>query len=133
MGSFAPLIVIGALLLVMVFFSNRNKAKRAAADVERRNSLVVGTRVMTTAGLHGTITAIGADNDGGTADTVQLEIAPGVEVEWALAAVREAPKHIALEPIADSTGLPEVTDPTAGTVSGGPVRMVKPKGRTGER
>ncbi len=130
MGSFAPLIVIGALLLVMVFFSNRSKAKRAAADVERRNSLVVGTRVMTTAGLHGTITAIGEDNDGSTADTVQLEIAPGVEVEWALAAVREAPKHVVLEPTVETT---EVVDPTAGATAGGPVRMVKPKGRTGER
>lgn len=135
MGSFAPLIVIGALLLVMVYFSNRSKAKRAAADVERRQAMVVGTHVMTTAGMHGTITAVDPDNDGSQADTVTLEIAPGVEVVWALAAVREAPQRIAVEPTADAVDPTATLDDapmpqTAG--SGTPVRMVKPKGRSAE-
>jgi preprotein translocase subunit YajC len=133
--NIVPLLVIGALLLVMVFFSNRSKAKRAAADVERRKAMVVGTHVMTTSGMHGTITAVDPENDGGQADTVTLEIAPGVEVVWALAAVREAPQRIAAPAIESTeTGTaPEVTDPTADTPPVGPVRMVKPKGRTGER
>jgi preprotein translocase subunit YajC len=129
MGQYAPLLIIGALLLVMVVMSNRNKAKRAAADVERRNAMVVGTRVMTTAGMYGTITAVNPDNDGSQADTVTLEIAPGVAVDWALAAVREAPERVATPPSVETT---EVVDPTADG-SDGPVRMVKPKGRTGER
>jgi preprotein translocase subunit YajC len=132
MGQYAPLIIIGALLLVMVWFSNKNKAKRAAADAERRRNMVVGTRVMTTSGMYGTITAVDPGNDGGQADTVTLEIAPGVDVQWALAAVREAPERVVADPApldrADDT--PEVIDPTA---EGGPVRMVKPKGRAGER
>ena len=133
MGSFAPLIVIGALLLVMVYFSNRSKAKRAAADVERRQAMVVGTHVMTTAGMHGTITAVDPDNDGSQADTVTLEIAPGVEVVWALAAVREAPQRV--EPTADLVDPTDTLDdaPTPQTAgSGTPVRMVKPKGRAVE-
>jgi preprotein translocase subunit YajC len=45
-------------------------------------SLVPGARVMTTSGLHGTITAV-AD------DTIELEIAPGLRTTWVRAAVRE--------------------------------------------
>ncbi|MHA3702932.1 preprotein translocase subunit YajC [Jatrophihabitans sp. YIM 134969] len=133
MGQYAPLIIIGALLLVMVVMSNRNKAKKAAADVERRNSLVPGTRAMTTSGMYGTITAVNPENDGSQADTVTLEIAPGVAVDWALAAVREAPQRIAPLTATDpSDANGEVVDPTAEPVDG-PVRMVKPKGRAGER
>ena len=47
-----------------------------------RASLAVGQRVMTTSGLHGTVSEID-DAD----DTVLLEIAPGVQVRWAAAAV----------------------------------------------
>lgn len=132
MGQYAPLLVIGALLLAMVYFSNRSKAKRAAADVERRQAMVVGTRIMTTSGMHGTITAINPENDGSQADTVTVSIAPGVEVEWALAAVREAPQHVVLPP-ADSEIVDPTLDPTAERSPDGPVRMVKPKGRAGER
>ena len=128
MGQYAPIIIIGALLLVMVFMSNRNKAKKAAADVERRNSIVVGTRVMTTSGMYGTIVSVDGGNDGGQADNVVLEIAPGVNVQWALAAVRQAPERVVDEP----ERVPEALDPTADDTSGG-VRMVKPKGRAAER
>ncbi len=47
-----------------------------------QNSIVPGSRVMTTSGLHGTVTAV-AD------DTIELEIAPGVHTTWIRAAVRE--------------------------------------------
>ena len=130
--SFAPLLVIGALLVVMLFLSNRTKTKKVAADAERRQKMVAGTAVMTTSGLHGTITAIDPANDGSPADAVTLRIAPGVEVRWALAAVREAPERVVAAPV-DATSDLEVTDPTAGPVTGGPVRLVKPKGRAAER
>ena len=131
MGQYAPLIIIGALLLVMVVMSNRNKAKRAAADVERRSAMVPGTRVMTTSGMHGTITAVDPENDGGTADKVTIEIAPGVAVDWALAAIREAPSRVVVDPAPVVGPAAEVTDPTAGDT--GQVRLVKPKGRAVER
>ena len=59
------------------------KQKRvAAATRQMHDSLVPGARVMTTSGLHGTVTAI-AD------DTIELEIAPGLRTTWVRAAVRE--------------------------------------------
>ena len=59
------------------------KQKRvAAATKQMHESLVPGARVMTTSGLHGTVTAI-AD------DTIELEIAPGLRTTWVRAAVRE--------------------------------------------
>ena len=130
MGQYAPLIIIGALLLVMVFMSNRNKAKRAAADVERRQAMVVGTRVMTTSGMYGTITSVDPGNDGSPADSVVIEIAPGVNVQWALAAVREAPDRVVVDPAPPAS---ETIDPTADDAPGTGVRMVKPKGRAAER
>lgn len=129
MGQYAPLVIIGALLLVMVFMSNKNKQKRAAADVERRKGIVVGTRVMTTSGMYGTITAVDPTNDGGQADSVTLEIAPGVEVQWALAAVREAPERV----VVDAAPAAEAIDPTADASPANGVRLVKPKGRAAER
>src|SRR6478735_2955833 len=67
----------------MLFFAQRNRQKAAAA--QRRATIGVGTDVMTTAGLYGTVTAINAEED-----TVLLSIAPGVEVKFAFAALRDA-------------------------------------------
>ena len=50
-----------------------------------QDSLTVGTPVMTTAGIHGTVAAIG---DG----TVDVEIAPGVVVTFARPAILEVRK-----------------------------------------
>lgn len=142
MGQYAPLVIIGALLLVMVFMSNRNKAKRAAADVERRKAIVVGTRVMTTSGMYGTITSVDPANDGSPADSVTLEIAPGVDVQWALAAVREAPERVvAVDPAPpaaetidhEPTDHGLLQDRASDDAPATGVRMVKPKGRAAER
>ena len=76
-----PVLMFGALGLMMYF--GMRKQKRQVAEVKRlQETLVVGTRVMTTSGLHGTISAV-AD------DTIELEIAPGVRTTWIRAAVRE--------------------------------------------
>ena len=69
-----------------------------AACLRAHKAMVVGTRVMTTSGMYGTITSVDAGNDGGQADSVVIEIAPGVEVQWALAAVREAPERVVADP-----------------------------------
>lgn len=47
-----------------------------------QDSLRIGDRVMTTAGLHATVAAL-AD------DTVDLEIAPGVVTTWSRLVIRE--------------------------------------------
>ena len=79
-----PLIILAVLVLGMLFFAQRNRQKAAAAEVQRRATIGVGTDVMTTAGLYGTVTAINAEDD-----TVLLSSAPGVEVKFAFAALRD--------------------------------------------
>lgn len=76
-----PLVLIGALV-VMMYFSSKKRKKMAADDKSMKDSIVPGTRIMTTSGLYATVTAM-AD------DTVELEIAPGVRTTWVKAAIRE--------------------------------------------
>lgn len=66
----------------LMYFSMKKQKRTAAATKQMHDSLVPGARVMTTSGLHGTVTAI-AD------DTIELEIAPGLRTTWVRAAVRE--------------------------------------------
>lgn len=76
-------VVILVLLVGMLFLSMRNRRRQAAAEAERVQLIDVGTEVMTTSGLYGTVVAKHEDG------TVLLAIAPGVEVKWALAALRD--------------------------------------------
>lgn len=75
-------VVMFAGLGALMFFSMKKQKKAAAATKQMHESLVPGARVMTTSGLHGTVTAV-AD------DTIELEIAPGLRTTWVRAAVRE--------------------------------------------
>lgn len=74
-------VLLGALLLVSV----RNRRRAMAEEVVRAGRIGVGTEVMTTSGLYGTVVA--KHDDG----TVLLSVAPGIEVRWAAAALRDAP------------------------------------------
>ena len=82
MQNFTLLILMFGLVGVMMVFSSRNKKKMALKAQELQAAIVPGTRVMTTSGMHATVTAV-AD------DTIELEIAPGVYTTWIRAAVRE--------------------------------------------
>lgn len=79
-----PYLIIFALLAVFVSISLRNRRRQMAEDMVRTSRIDVGTEVMTTSGLYGTVVA--RHDDG----TVILSIAPGVEVKWAIAALRDA-------------------------------------------
>jgi preprotein translocase subunit YajC len=68
----------------MVLFSVRNRRRQVAEEMVRVSRIDVGTDVMTTSGLYGTVVAKHDDA------TVLLNIAPGVEVKWAAAALRDA-------------------------------------------
>ena len=83
MTELFPLLLLAALLVAMMVFSRRNKQRIAAADALRRERITTGTDVMTTSGLYGTVVSVNSDG------TVLLSIAPGVEVRWTLAALRE--------------------------------------------
>lgn len=82
MQNYSLLILMFGLVAVMMVFSSRNKKKMAAKAQELQAAIIPGTRVMTTSGMHATVTAV-AD------DTIELEIAPGVYTTWIRAAVRE--------------------------------------------
>ena len=76
---FLPLLII---LGAFMFFASRRQKKAMQATIDLHNSLQIGDRVHTTSGLQGTITAI-------SDDTVDLEIAPGVNTTWMKLAVRD--------------------------------------------
>ena len=76
---FLPLlIVMGAFM----FFASRRQRKAMQATIDLHESLRVGDRVHTTAGLEATIVGI-------TDDSVELMIAPGVVTTWMKLAVRD--------------------------------------------
>lgn len=83
MKSAIPFIVLALLLLAMLLFARRNRERAAAQQAQLRERITFGTEVMTTSGLYGTVTGLNPD------DTVQLTIAPGIEVKWATAALRD--------------------------------------------
>jgi preprotein translocase subunit YajC len=139
-----PLLLLAALFVAMVVFSRRKQQRVAAADAARRERVTTGTDVMTTSGLYGTVVAV---NDDGT---VLLSIAPGVEVRWTIAALREVdelPEQYR-EPIAGelpqqsgqvqqpgkSLQAPSGTDaPAAESPSSTPQRAVGPSSRRPRR
>jgi preprotein translocase subunit YajC len=82
--TFVPYLIVIVLLGGLMLVSQRNRRRQAAAQFERVSQLDVGAEVMTTSGLYGTV--VQRNDDG----TVLLAIAPGVEVKWALAALRDA-------------------------------------------
>jgi preprotein translocase subunit YajC len=75
-------VLMFAALGAMMYFGMRKQKRQVAATQRMQEQLVPGTRVMTTSGLHGEVTAV-AD------DTIELEVAPGVRTTWVRAAVRE--------------------------------------------
>jgi preprotein translocase subunit YajC len=74
------IIFFGLLIAGLYFLAIRPQRKRAQALAKVRSELAVGTRVMTTAGIHATVSEL----DG---DTVLLELAPGVRVRFATQSV----------------------------------------------
>lgn len=79
-GSFTPLLLIVLLFGVMYFLMIRPQQKRRREAMAMQNSLGPGDRIVTIGGLHGTVVGV-AD------DIVTLEVAPGVEVQFARPAI----------------------------------------------
>jgi preprotein translocase subunit YajC len=79
MTLFLPLIII---LGAFMFFASRRQKKAMQAQIDLHDSLKVGDRIHTTAGIEGTIKGV-------TDDTIELEIAPGVVTTWLKLAVRD--------------------------------------------
>jgi preprotein translocase subunit YajC len=73
--AFFAILALGLYLLLI-----RPQRSRAKAMAEVRAGIAVGARVMTTAGIHATVVEV-------EDETVLLEVAPGVHVRFATAAV----------------------------------------------
>lgn len=82
MEQYFPIIVLGLLAVLLFVLPARQRKRMQAQTQAMQDSLTIGTPVMTTSGLHGTVAALGER-------TVDLEIAPGVVVTFARPAVME--------------------------------------------
>jgi preprotein translocase subunit YajC len=82
-NSLLPFFVFLVVIVGLLLFSARARRRQAQAQLERAERISVGSEVMTTSGLYGTVVARNDD------ETVLLSIAPGIEVKWALAALRD--------------------------------------------
>jgi preprotein translocase subunit YajC len=82
-SSLITLILFIVVVFGLLAFAARARRRQAQTQLERAKRIGVGSEVMTTSGLYGTVVARNDD------ETVLLSIAPGVEVKWALPALRD--------------------------------------------
>lgn len=108
MNALLPLILLAVVFLLLVVVPARRQMRTARAAQAMRAALTVDTEVMTTSGLHGRVVQL----DERTAD---LEIAPGVVVTFARAAIGEVlsgttPDQAIDQGIGEATTEGEITD-----------------------
>ena len=106
-----PLVILVLAFVLLIVLPARQRKKVQEQQRTLQESLTPGTPVMTTAGLHGTVAALGEG-------TVDLEIAPGVVVTFARQAILEIRKPAVADPATDGTVFPG--DDANGTADGGP-------------
>ena len=94
-----PLVILVLAFVLLIVVPARQRKKVQEQQRVLQESLTPGTPVMTTAGLHGTVAALGEG-------TVDLEIAPGVVVTFARQAVLEIRTPAVAGPAADGPVLP---------------------------
>lgn len=82
MESLLPILLIGLAFLLLFVLPARQRKKVAERQTTLQESLSVGTPVLLTCGLHGTVAALNADS-------LDVEIAPGTVVRFARPAVLE--------------------------------------------
>jgi preprotein translocase subunit YajC len=105
-----PLLILVVLAFVVLFvLPSRQRKKVQAKAQSMQNSLTIGTPVMLTSGIHGTIAGLGDT-------TVDVEISPGVVMTVARPAIMEVRTPAADAPDTTS-GAPgdgdgDSTDPT---------------------
>ena len=80
--EYFPLIMLAVLAVLLFVLPARQRKKMQEQAAAMQASLSIGTPVMTTSGLHGTVAGL-ADT------TIDLEIAPGVVVTFARQAILE--------------------------------------------
>ena len=87
-GGMIQLVLMGGIILVFWLFMIRPQAKKAKDQKKFVENMQKGDKVVTIAGIHGSINKINEDN------TIQLEVSPGsylkiekssISMEWSLA------------------------------------------------
>lgn len=93
-GGSVQLLMMGAIMLVFWLFMIRPQAKKAKMQKNFINELKKGDKIVTIAGIHGTVYKINDDNA-----TLQLEVNPGsyikieksaISLEWSQALNKQA-------------------------------------------
>ncbi|MFU8854368.1 preprotein translocase subunit YajC [Micromonospora sp. SL1-18] len=79
-GSLTPILMIALLFGVMYFMMIRPQQKRRRDAEQMQSALAPGDEVVTIGGLYGTVSSV--DDE-----TVQLEVAPGVQTRYARPAI----------------------------------------------
>jgi preprotein translocase subunit YajC len=86
------MVVLGGMILVFWLFMIRPQAKKAKVAKQFQENLQKGAKVVTIAGIHGTVNKINEDN------TILLETSPGsyikieksaISIEWSQQANKE--------------------------------------------
>jgi preprotein translocase subunit YajC len=80
--QFFPFILLAIALVVLIVLPARQRKAMQAKAQTLQESLTVGTPIMMTSGMHGTVAGLGEG-------TVDVEITPGVVVTFVRAAVLE--------------------------------------------
>lgn len=85
-GGTMQLFMMGAIILVFWLFMIRPQAKKAKQQKEFINNIKKGDKIVTIAGIHGTVNKVNDDNT-----TIQMEVSPGsyikiersaISLEW---------------------------------------------------
>src|SRR3978361_1312027 len=100
MQQYFPLILIVLAVLLLFVLPSRQRKRAAAQAQTLQESLVPGTPVMTTSGIHGTVARLGEG-------TIDLEIAPGVVATFERRAILQV-----RQPVVEAPATPEI-DPEA--------------------
>ena len=95
-GSTSTLIMMGLMILVFWMFMIRPQAKKAKQQKQFINNMQKGDKIVTIAGIHGTINKV---NDDGT---IQLETSPGSYIKIEKSAVSLEWSNNVNKPAADS-------------------------------
>jgi preprotein translocase subunit YajC len=111
----AALIYLAILVVAFFFLIVLPQRRRMSAHRALVDAMAVGDEIVTTAGIHGTVRALGEA-------TLQLEIAPGVVVTLARGAVSQRRR-----PDPDTSAMLEVDETPA--VDGSPVEPRPPTPR----
>ncbi|MCZ2828197.1 preprotein translocase subunit YajC [Modestobacter sp. VKM Ac-2986] len=101
--EYLPLIVLVLLFGLLIVLPARQRKKIQANAAAMQAALTPGTPVMLTSGIHGTVAALGAD-------TVDLEVSPGVVITVARPAVLEVRKPLDAGTTGGSTAATGSTD-----------------------